>query len=116
MAVALSSPCAIEEQDADPRKLLDHPSRYDDLPHELERPYFLFVTMADSDTEKHPVSVEKVESLSSGRDSFRGDDTYAREELVDPAKDETLQRGLTARQISMIAVRMTTTGSGWNCS
>ena len=29
---------------------------------------------------------------------------YAREELVDPAKEETLHRGLSARQISMIAV------------
>ena len=62
--------------------------------------------MADFDTEKHPATsmTLKADSLSSGRDSFR-DDTYARAELLDPAKDETLQRGLTARQISMIAVR-----------
>ncbi|KAI0082722.1 dicarbixylic amino acid permease [Panus rudis PR-1116 ss-1] len=32
------------------------------------------------------------------------DSPYAREELVDPAKEETLHRGLSARQISMIAL------------
>ncbi|KAF7793034.1 hypothetical protein EIP86_004139 [Pleurotus ostreatoroseus] len=56
----------------------------------------------DDDTEKQPM--EKVASVSSDRESVQGDDTYAREELHDPAKEETLHRGLTARQISMIAL------------
>ena len=56
------------------------------------------------DPEKH--IVEKVSDTSS---DVRNDNEgiYAREELVDPDKDETLHRGLSARQISMIAVSTT---------
>lgn len=63
--------------------------------------------MAHYDAEKHPVV--KAASVSSGHDTLKnereGDAAYAREELVDPAREETLHRGLSARQISMIAVR-----------
>ncbi|KAJ3485696.1 hypothetical protein NLI96_g4786 [Meripilus lineatus] len=48
------------------------------------------------DYEKDPKpSITSVDSKEVG---------YAREELVDPAKEETLHRGLSARQISMIAL------------
>lgn len=57
--------------------------------------------MPSHDEEEYPV--EKVDNASSDKESFR-DGTYAREELLDPAKEETLHRGLSARQISMIAV------------
>ncbi|KAJ3554884.1 hypothetical protein NM688_g2879 [Phlebia brevispora] len=58
---------------------------------------------SDFDTEKDP---EKV-SISSDRESLRDErevyGKYAQEELFDPEKD-TLHRGLSARQISMIAL------------
>lgn len=53
------------------------------------------------DPEKHVE--EKVSDTSSDVPRDNGS-IYAREELVDPDKDETLHRGLSARQISMIAV------------
>lgn len=51
-----------------------------------------------ADFEKHPKA-----SVSSIEEKIE-DARYAREELLDPAKEETLHRGLSARQISMIAV------------
>ncbi|THG95064.1 hypothetical protein EW026_g6520 [Hermanssonia centrifuga] len=57
--------------------------------------------MTDYDSEKHPV--EKISETSS--DVLPDvDGTYAREELIDPSKEETLHRSLSARQISMIAL------------
>ena len=56
--------------------------------------------MEYGDPEKHVV--EKVSDTSS--EVVPDDGIYAREELVDPAKEETLHRGLSARQIQMIAV------------
>lgn len=58
---------------------------------------------SDYDAEKH--SAEKIDIASSDRDTLKGNENaYTREELVDPS-EETLHRGLSARQISMIAVR-----------
>lgn len=61
----------------------------------------------EHDPEKH--AVEKAASLSSNGEvrvqEIETDGIYAREELLDPAKEETLHRGLSARQIQMIAVR-----------
>lgn len=59
------------------------------------------------DTEKH--AVENASSRASSEDvrvqETDGDGIYAREELLDPDKEESLHRGLSARQIQMIAVR-----------
>lgn len=58
------------------------------------------------DTEKH--AVEKASSRASSEDvrvqETDGDGIYAREELLDPDKEESLHRGLSARQIQMIAL------------
>lgn len=52
------------------------------------------------DPEKHVT--EKGSETSS--EVLQDDGIYARAELVDPDKEETLHRGLSARQIQMIAV------------
>jgi hypothetical protein len=55
------------------------------------------------DPEKH---IEEKTSDTSSEVPRDNGNVYAREELLDPdEKDETLHRGLSARQISMIAVR-----------
>lgn len=64
---------------------------------------------SEYDPEKRAGTVEKAASLSSSDDVDaqvqQSEGIYAREELLDPAKEDTLQRGLSARQIQMIAVR-----------
>ena len=55
-----------------------------------------------TDYEKYPS--EKAERVSETSSDVGQDGIYAREELMDPSKEETLHRGLSARQISMIAV------------
>ena len=63
--------------------------------------------MAVFDPEKHPekVSAQSSETASEAEQVDLG--TYAKEELLDPEArgEDTLHRGLSARQISMIAVR-----------
>lgn len=60
--------------------------------------------MEYDDPEKNANITEKVSDTSSSVGQDNNDGIYAREELVDPAKEDTLQRGLSARQIQMIAV------------
>ncbi len=51
--------------------------------------------------------LEKRESRSQGSsDDLAKDPYYAQEVLVDPQEKESLHRDLSARQISMIAVRL----------
>ncbi|KAI0797635.1 dicarbixylic amino acid permease [Abortiporus biennis] len=61
-----------------------------------------------TDYEKHPEAFVKEESSSVQGSAYLEaelkEGVYHREELLDPAKDETLHRGLSARQISMIAL------------
>ena len=64
----------------------------------------------DYDHEKHVVTEQYLsdkESSDVASEQLRQElqeGLYRKEELLDPGHDETLQRGLTARQISMIAV------------
>lgn len=66
--------------------------------------------MEYGDPEKHAVEKSSDTESEYARDreaeaAAAADGIYAREELVDPDKDKTLHRGLSARQIQMIAVR-----------
>lgn len=56
------------------------------------------------DQERYPEKVSEKTSETASEVENADLGTYAREELMDPEGDETLHRGLTARQISMIAV------------
>lgn len=60
--------------------------------------------MEYGDTEKNVNVVTEKGSVTSSELVQDNDGIYAKEELEDPDKEDTLQRGLSARQIQMIAV------------
>ena len=77
----------------------------------LELSQTFFDTQRVRDNEKKMADLEKRSSASSTlekdvnvKETMEENSPYNRQELMDPSKEETLQRGLSARQISMIAV------------
>ena len=56
--------------------------------------------MSGFDLEKHPSRGSSSDNAGPSKDAY-----YADEVLVDPEEKESLHRDLSARQISMIAVR-----------
>ncbi|KAK7693614.1 hypothetical protein QCA50_003183 [Cerrena zonata] len=56
------------------------------------------------DFEKHPSVSSSIEKNVNVQETQDDSSPYHKEELLDPSKEDTLHRGLSARQISMIAL------------